>query len=441
MGTSTSRRRTTEDPESVDDSACTILHVDMDAFFALVELRRHPELRGRPMMVAGTGPRSVVLSATYAARATGVRSGIPTGRARALCPGIVVVPPEHGLYSEVSDQVMSMFRDVTPLVEPLSVDEAFLDVSGAGRGQGRPVQIAIRLRQRIADELGLVATVGAAATKFVAKLSSGLAKPDGLLVVPPGEVEQLLRPLPVRALWGVGPAQEKALLALGLTTVGDIAATSRSWLVKQIGQAAGSKLHDLANGIDGRSVTTDVAEASIGAETTFAVDTADRRILDRELLALADRTARRARAGGVRGRTVALKVRYDDFSTVFRSVTLAEPLDLSRDIHAAVVGLLDTLGATRPVRLVGVRLEGLVLPGEASAQLAFDVDPMASLIDADWRRAETTVDEVAARFGSAAIRPASLLAVSAPRHDRTRAPRVMPGESPDGQIRHNGLAE
>lgn len=439
-----SRRQVTADPSTVDDSRCTVLHVDMDAFFAFVELRRHPELRGRPMMVAGAGRRSVVLSATYEARAVGVRSGMPTGRAEMLCPGIAVVPPEHGLYHEVSLQVMAIFADVTPLVEPLSVDEAFLDVSGAGRTGGRPAVIAAALRRRIRHDLGLVASVGAASTKFVAKLSSGLAKPDGLLVVPPQDVTALLHPLPVRALWGVGPAAEKMLLGLGLQTVGDIAATDRRWLIRRVGEATGSKLHDLSRGIDDRTVTPDVDEISLGAETTFIVDTADRVVLRRELLGLADRTARRARAGGRRGRTVAIKVRYDDFSTVTRSLTLPEPTDLARTIHAVAVRLLDKVGDGRRIRLLGVRLENLGTAADTEDQLSFDdVDAPGDGVDgaappgADWRGAENTVDRVSARFGAAALRPASLLGAVRPRYSlHSRDPvhsrdRPEPRESRD----------
>jgi len=404
------RRHVTVDPSAVDDRACTMLHVDMDAFFAFVELRRRPDLRGRPMMVAGLSGRSVVLSASYEARVTGVRSGMPIGRAKMLCPGIAVVPPEPGLYAEVSRQVMAIFADVTPLVEQLSVDEAFLDVAGAGRLSGRPGSIATALRQRIKDELDLTATVGASSTKFVAKLASGLAKPDGLLIVPPQDVITLLHPLSVRALWGVGPAVEKTLYALGITTVGELAVTDRDWLIRRIGAAAGSKLHDLAWGRDERSVTPDVAEVSIGAETTFAVDSADAVFLRRELLALSDRTARRARAAGRQGRTVSVKIRYDDFSTLSRAVTLDEPTDLARTIHAAAVTLLDRLGSGRRVRLVGVRLEGLTGTSSVSRQLTLDaVDDRPG-----WKEAESTMDQVSARFGAAAVlRPASLLERSA----------------------------
>jgi DNA polymerase-4 len=404
-----SRRIVTADPGTVDDSACTILHVDMDAFYAMVEMRRRPELRGRTMMVAGTGGRGVVLSASYEARRHGVRSAMPTSRALLLCPGIEVVPPDMPAYAEASRAVMALFADVTPLVEQLSVDEAFLDVSGAGRTIGRPAVIAQLLRSRIRRELDLVATVGAASTKFVAKLASGLAKPDGLLIVPPADVLGLLHPLPVRALWGVGPRTAERLERLGITTVAQVAELDLATLIGVVGAAAGTKLHELAWGRDPRAVTTEVAEASVGAETTFAADSGDAEYLARELLALSDRTARRARSAAVRGRTVSIKVRFEDFSTVSRSATLDAATDLSRTIYATATDLLARArsGAAggRRIRLLGVRLENLAAAQETVQQLQLgDGEPRAG-----WREAEGAVDRAVARFGAAAIRPAALL--------------------------------
>jgi len=403
-------RYVTADPAAIDDSACTILHVDMDAFFAMVEVRRRPELRGRKMMVAGTGGRGVVLSASYEAREHGVRSAMPTARALTLCPGIIVVPPDPSAYGEASRAVMELFADVTPLVEPLSVDEAFLDVSGAGRQFGRPGAIAQALRARISDELGLTATVGAASTKFVAKLASGLAKPDGLLMVPPADVIGLLHPLPVRALWGVGPKTALRLEGLGIGTVGEIATMELEQLVRTLGSATGTRLHELSWGRDPRGVHTEVAESSVGAETTFAVDSADPAFLTRQLLALTERTARRARHTGVRGRTVSIKVRFEDFSTLTRSATLSTPTDLSRTVYATARDLLlkvraSSAGGGQRARLLGVRLEGLVPAGTVVEQLELgSTDPGPG-----WREAEGAVDRAVARFGSAAIRPAALL--------------------------------
>ena len=432
------RRHITENPDAVDDRACTILHVDMDAFFASVELRRRPELRGRPMMVAGD-LRSVVLSATYEARRFGVRSAMPVGAAKRLCPDIAIVPPDHQAYRAASVDVMAIFAQFTPLVEPISVDEAFLDVAGAGRTHGRPGEIAVELRRRMAAELGLPATVGASATKFVAKLASGLAKPDGLLLVPPGDVSQLLAPLPVQALWGVGPKTARQMESLGFSTVGEVAATSRPALMRALGDAVGAKLHDLANGIDDRRVEGPTGELSIGAETTFDRDTADRAILSRTLLELADRTARRARAGGLRGRTVALKLRWSDFTTLNRSITLTDPTDIAAEVHQTVLGLLDRIGlAGRRVRLLGVRLENLVPAAAVTEQLTLDFGPPSpspprSSLSSDrlsggsgprsaassspqrtpdrqqWRTAEGALDQVHARFGSSSVARASSL--------------------------------
>ena len=406
MGTNADgRRHTTDDPDAVDDAGCTILHVDMDAFFASVELRRRPELRGRAMMVAGLGPRSVVLSATYEARRSGVRSAMPVARARALCPGIVVVAPDPAAYREASSAVMRIFSDITPLVEQLSIDEAFLDVAGARRRSGRPGHIAVLLRERLRAELDLPASVGAASTKFMAKLASGLAKPDGLLVVPPATALDLLHPLPVRALWGVGPKTGEQLTELGLTTIGEVAAAGRSTLIRHLGRATGSALYELAWARDPRRVDPDGVDASIGAETTFERDTADQTVVRRELLALATRTAARARAGGHRGRTVAIKVRFADFSTVTRSLTLAVPTDLTRTVYATAVDLLDRLTPAGRIRLIGVRLEGLVPADTVVEQLALD-DPEPR---AGWPEAESAVDRVSARFGGAALRPATLI--------------------------------
>jgi len=386
-----------------------MLHVDMDAFYAMVEVRRRPELRGRPMMVAGTGGRGVVLSASYEAREHGVRSAMPTSRALALCRGIIVIQPDMNAYAEASRAVMAMFADVTPLVEPLSVDEAFLDVAGARRRLGRPGAIAQALRNRIHTELGLIATVGAASTKFVAKLASGLAKPDGLLIVPPADVIGLLHPLPVRALWGVGPRTAERLESLGIGTVGEIAAMDLAQLVRLLGPASGGKLHDLAWGRDERTVQTEVADSSIGSETTFAVDSADPAYLTRQLLALTERTTRRARQAGVRGRTVSIKVRFEDFSTLTRSATLGSPTDSSRTVYATAGELLARVRASgaggQRIRLLGVRLEGLVAAGAVVEQLQLGEDDPTP----GWREAEGAVDRAVARFGSAAVRPAALL--------------------------------
>ncbi len=423
-------RQVTLDPDQVNDGECTILHVDMDAFFAMVEVRRRPELRGRAMMVAGTGARGVVLSASYEARQHGIRSAMPSGRARALCAGVITVPPDMPAYSAASQALMALLNDITPLVEPLSVDEAFLGVAGAGRLSGRPVQIARTIRQRIRDELQLTATIGAASTKFVAKLASGLAKPDGLLVVPPADVLALLHPLPTRALWGVGPRTAEQLASLGIATIGEIARMPLPQLIRAVGPASASRLHELAWGRDDRVVQTENAESSVGAETTFDADTSDRTVLAATMLALAERTARRARSAGVRARTISIKVRFEDFSTLTRSATLPAPTDLTRAVYLTARDLLNKLRASpaggQRIRLLGVRMEGLAPASEVTEQLEFGAMDQGP----GWREAESAVDRAITKFGAAAIRPAALLptpAATAP--VRTAPVRIMPART------------
>jgi DNA polymerase-4 len=388
----------------VDDTGCTILHVDMDAFYASVELLRRPDLVGKPVIVAGGGSRGVVLSATYEARAMGVHSAMPTTRARRLCPQGVVLEPHHHEYSRVSEGVMAVFRSITPLVEPLSLDEAFLDVSGAVRRLGSPRTIGELVRTRVADEQGITCSVGVATTKFVAKLGSTRCKPDGLLVVPADAVVEFLHPLPVGALWGVGDKTEETLHRLGLRTVGDIAHTPVKTLQRALGQAAGQHLSALAWGRDERRVHPDESEKSIGAEETFATDIDDPQLILRELLRLSERTAARLRAQEAVGRTVSIKVRFADFTTLTRSRTLPEPTDVAQEVYATASQLFHALGLDRArIRLVGVRVEGLLDASAAPRQLALDDRPQG------WREAEQAADRAALRFGSGAVRPASLV--------------------------------
>jgi len=321
------------DGPAADDRGCTVLHVDMDAFYASVELRHRPELRGKPVIVGGGGSRGVVLSATYEARAFGVRSAMPVLRARRLCPHATFIPPDFAAYTQASRGVMEVFRSITPLVEPLSLDEAFLDVSGAMRRLGRPVAIAELIRGRIADEQRITCSVGVATTKFVAKLASARCKPDGLLVVPGDGVVGFLHPLPVGALWGVGERTEEQLLRLGLTTVGDIANTPEDTLRRSLGEAAGTHLYALAWGRDARSVVPHEPDKSIGAEETFGTDVDDPELVRRELLRLAERTAARLRATGQVGRTISIKVRFADFTTISRARTLDVATDVGRVVY------------------------------------------------------------------------------------------------------------
>jgi len=387
-----------------DDTGCTILHVDMDAFYASVELLRHPELLGRPVIVGGGGSRGVVLSATYEARAFGVHSAMPMGRARRLCPQGVVLAPHHDDYARASAGVMAVFAAVTPLVEPLSLDEAFLDVAGSIRRLGSPAAIAEQIRTQVADEQGINCSVGVATTKFVAKLASAQAKPDGVLVVPADQVVAFLHPLPVGALWGVGEKTEETLHRLGLRTVGDLANTPVATLERALGQSAGRHLSALAWGRDDRRVQPYEPDRSLGAEHTFNADVDDPEVIYRELLRLSDVVAARLRASGQAGRTVALKVRFADFTTITRSRTLSEPIDVARTLYAVSRALYEALHLDRArIRLVGVRVEGLVAGDGQPHQLALDERQQG------WREAEQAVDRASARFGAGAVKPASLV--------------------------------
>ncbi|HEY7488241.1 MAG TPA: DNA polymerase IV [Streptosporangiaceae bacterium] len=387
-----------------DDTGCPILHVDMDAFFVSVELLDHPELRGRPVIVGGAGGRGVVAAASYEAREFGVHSAMPMSRARRLCPQAAVLPPEHDKYAQVSAAVMEIFRSVTPLVEPLALDEAFLDVSGARRLLGRPAQIAQLIRERVAEQQGITCSVGVASTKFVAKLASTRCKPNGLLVVPADGAVEFLHALPVAALWGVGERTEEALLRLGLRTVADIAQTPLTALQRELGSALGAHLHDLSWGRDPRPVVATTPDKSIGAEETFDHDIDDPETIRRELLRLSARVGSRLRAGGHVGRTISVKLRRADFTTITRARTLRDPTDLAHVIYATACALYEASGLERVrLRLIGVRVENLAPADEASQQLTLG-EP-----ETGWREAERVMDQVARRFGRGAIGPAALV--------------------------------
>lgn len=389
-------------PGNADDTGCTVLHVDMDAFYASVEVRHRPELRGLPVVVAGGGTRGVVLSASYAARAFGVRSAMPVARARRLCPQAVLVAADFRRYTEVSRGVMAIFREITPLVEPLSLDEAFLDISGALRRLGMsPALVGEWVRAWVADDQGLTCSVGVAPSKFLAKLASGMAKPDGALVVPADGVLEFLHPLPVFALSGVGARTAEQLHALGARTVADVAATPLPALRRAVGGAVAEHLHALAHGRDERRVVPDAPEKSVGAEETFDADVADRAVLHRELLRLSERAIVALRRRGLRARTVTVKIRYPDFSTVSRARTLPEATDVGREVHRVALELLEGhLPAGAGVRLLGVRLEQLTT---AAAQLALDTPARG------WPDIERAADRARSRFGAVAVRPATLL--------------------------------
>ena len=386
----------------VDDPAAHIMHVDMDAFFASVELLERPELVGKPVIVGHPSARSVVTAATYEARRYGVNSAMPMALALRRCPHAIVLEPHFERYAHFSRLVMQILGEVTPHVEQLSVDEAFLDVAGARRLLGNSWQIGTALRERVYSETGLRCSAGAAATKFVAKLASSRAKPDGLLVVPEAATLDFLHPLPVSALWGVGGKSEEVLVRLGLRTIGDVAHAPVDMLRRAIGEAGAERLHELSWGRDPRTVTPGRDEKSIGHETTFETDRTDAGELHRVLLQLADGVGQRLRRSGVLGRTIAIKLRFADFTTITRSRTLGEPTDVSRRIYEAARELYDQANSSaRPVRLIGVRAEQLVGDGGSALGLWDD--------DEDWREAEQTVDAIAERFGAGAVRPAALL--------------------------------
>ena len=388
-----------------DDTGCHILHVDMDAFYASVEIRDRPELATAPVIVAGAGPRSVVLSATYPARTFGVRSAMPVARARRLCPHAIFIPPRHGHYTAVSREVMAIFRAVTPEVEPLALDEAFLDVSGALRRLGSPAQIGQLIRAQVSEQQGITCSVGVATTKFVAKLASVHCKPDGLLVIPADRVLEFLHPLPVAALWGVGAQTGQVLARLGLRTVADIAHAPQAALERELGRAAAAHLTALACGKDVRRVLPGTPEKSIGAEETFPRDVIDPEVIRRELLRLSGRTARGLRASGCAARTVVVKLRLASFKTITRSRTLADPTDVAQQIYLTACALYAAsgLGPQARLRLVGVRATGLVPAAVAATQLALGESP------APWREAERAVDRIAGRFGADTVRPAALV--------------------------------
>jgi len=387
-----------------DDTGCHVLHVDMDAFYASVEIRDRPELAGRPVIVGGLSGRSVVLSATYEARAFGVRSAMPMSRARRLCPRATVIPPRHGLYGAVSREVMAIFRAVTPHVQPLSLDEAFLDVSGAIRLLGSPVQIGELIRAQVAEQQQITCSVGIAANKFLAKLASVQAKPDGLLVIPADGALEFLHPLPVSALWGVGERTGQALARLGLRTVGDIARTPPESLERDLGKAAAAHLTALASGSDDREVESSVREKSVGAEETFDTDVADPALVRRELLRLSRRTSGSLRSSGLAARTIVIKLRKADFTTITRSRTLPEATSETQRIYATACALYAASGLSDRtlLRLVGVRAAGLVPATSAATQLALGER-------APWRDAESALDRITGRFGPDAVRPATLV--------------------------------
>ena len=384
----------------------TILHVDLDAFFAAVEQRDHPELRGKPVAVGmgGTNDRGVVAAASYEARKFGVHSAMPIRTAKRLCPDCIFVPVHGAQYQRVSREVMAILRRFTPLVEPISIDEAFLDVTASEALFGDGATIARRIKDTIHNELQLTASVGVAATKLVAKIGSDLRKPDGLVVVPPGEEAAFLAPLPISRLWGVGPQTAAALRDFGVATIGDLAAMDRSSLVRRFGKH-GATLVDRAHGRDGDPVDDPDAAKTIGHETTFDQDTSDPDVLERTLLALAEGVSGRLRSAGVKAGTVTVKVRDSGFNTITRQRSLSEPTDLTEPIWRAALELARPEIRGKKIRLLGVTASHL---GEREQLGLFET------LDPRRRRAVEAADELRRRFGPRAVTRARLLRAGLP---------------------------
>ncbi len=379
-----------------------IMHVDMDAFYASVEMARRPELRDVPMYVGGA-ERGVVLSANYPARAFGIEGGMPSTRARRLCPQAVAVPPDHDTYADVSAGVMQLLRSLTDKVEVASIDEAFCDITGAIRRLGEPRTIGELLRARVADEQRIPCSVGIGPSKFIAKLASNQAKPDGLVEVPPDQITAFLHPLPVEAIWGVGPATASRLHKLGLTTIDDLAHTPRPTLQRAFGTHQGALLHDLAWGRDNRSIQVTEPEHSIGAQTTFGRDTDDPRVVHGELLRMAVRASARLREAGMCGRAVSISVRFSDFTTITRTGQLPSPTDVTDEVYAQALRLYQGLHLQRArIRRVGVRIEKLILADEAYRQPTLDAP------ERGMREVETAADAVVRKFGPNAVSRATL---------------------------------
>ena len=378
----------------------TILHADLDAFYASVEQRDDPRLRGRPVIVGG----GVVLAASYEAKAFGIRTAMGGRQARRLCPRVVVVPPRMSAYSEASKAVFEVFHDATPFVEGISIDEAFLDVRGMQRIAGSPVEIAVRLRSDVLARVGLPITVGVARTKFLAKVASGVAKPDGLLVVPPDGELSFLHPLPVERLWGVGVVTARKLHERGIATVGEVARLEESTLIAMLGRASGRHLHALAHNRDARPVQARRRRRSIGAQRALGRGPRSRDEIDIFLVGLVDRITRRMRGAGRVGRTVVLRLRFADFTRATRSHTLPQATAETQAILAAARGLLE-------IAMPLIERQGITLVGIAVTNLEND-DAVQLTLPVDARSGgalDEALDEIRARFGTTAVTRAVLL--------------------------------
>jgi DNA polymerase-4 len=382
----------------------SILHLDMDAFYPAVEVLDNPELKGKPVIVGGSRERGVVSSASYEARKFGVHSAQPIATAMRLCPQGIFVPGRMSRYREVSEQVFEIFYRFTPLVEPLSIDEAFLDVTGSTRLFGQPVEIAKKIKRMVVEETGLTVSAGVAPSKFVAKIASDMDKPDGLTVVPPESVREFLDPLPIKKMWGVGKVTQEALARLNVCTFRDLSRVPVKVLERRFGKH-GLHMHQLSMGMDDRDVVPGHDVKSVGHEETFFQDILDKDVAKKELLALAYKVARRMRRKGVTGRTVTLKVKYSDFIQITRSSTLPESTDDGLEIYSTVCYLLEKTGVgKKPVRLLGISISQLSFL-DAESQLALFTRDTASQKRKDLNLA---LDSLCEKHGDKSVRPGRL---------------------------------
>jgi len=378
-----------------------ILHVDMDAFYASVAELDHPEYKGKALVV-GAGTRGVVLSANYEARKFGIRAAMPVGRAKRMAPHAIFIAPEHHRYSEISERVMAIFHSYTPLVEPISLDEAFLDVTGSQKLFGTGREIAAKIRKQVEKEEGITCSVGLAQSKFIAKLASQHCKPNGMLEIKPDRILEFLHPLPVRAIWGVGPKTAESLERLGLHTVSDIAHTPRATLIRALGDATGSSLYELAWGRDYRDVIPDEPEKSIGNEETFSEDLDNPEEILREFLRMTEKATARLRERSLFAKTISIKIKFADFSSLTRSKTVPIAIDNTHDTYEVVKALYLALrneGAR--IRLVGVSLSHL----QEGAPVQLELGAR----ERGWREADSAIDRAQARFGRGSVRPGRLI--------------------------------
>ena len=378
-----------------------ILHVDMDAFYASVAELDHPEYKGKALVV-GAGARGVVLSANYEARKFGIRAAMPVGRAKRMAPHAIFIAPEHHRYSEISERVMAIFHSYTPLVEPISLDEAFLDVTGSQKLFGTGREIAAKIREQVEKEEGITCSVGLAQSKFIAKLASQHCKPNGMLEIKPDRILEFLHPLPVRAIWGVGPKTAESLERLGLHTVSDIAHTPRATLIRALGEATGASLYELAWGRDYRDVIPDEPEKSIGNEETFSEDLDNPEEILREFLRMTEKATARLRERSLFAKTISIKIKFADFSSLTRAKTVPIAIDNTHDTYEVVKALYLALrneGAR--IRLVGVSLSQL----QEGAPVQLELGAR----ERGWREADTAIDRAQARFGRGSVRPGRLI--------------------------------